>query len=271
EIHLRKRRFTPNEFDIAKLAEKSEGYSGAELEQVVLSAMVESYGRDGGVTQAALNKACEETVPLSVTMEEKIFQLREWARGRCRPATPDSRVLQMLEAEQRQKAAAAGDEQQFEDKPFSFDPTDLEEEDVVEEWKTLAQSGDLPAAVVEYIRGHDGTTIPQLQSLFADFTATRGEQGLALRADPNLIIWLGLSPEFAGEIVKLIGNRRLYLRLADPSAFEEFSSDIKLPKLTSLPDNKVSKPAWLPTCLTDRVPDEPDPRLERVARMMLSK
>ena len=109
--------------------------------------------------------------------------------------------------------SAAGDEQQFEDKPFSFDPADLEEEDVVEEWKTLAESGDLPAAVVEYIRGHDGTTIPQLQALFADFTSTRGEQGLALRADPNLIIWLGLSPEFAGEIVKLIGNRRLYLRV----------------------------------------------------------
>lgn len=110
EIHLRKRAFDPASFDIAKLAERSEGYSGAELEQVVLAAMVETYGSADGITQAALEKAREETVPLSVTMEEKIFQLREWAKGRCRPATPDSRVLQMLEAEQRQKAEAAGDE-----------------------------------------------------------------------------------------------------------------------------------------------------------------
>ena len=272
EIHLRKRRFDPSSFDIAKLAERSEGYSGAELEQVVLAAMVETYGSTDGITQVAMEKAREETVPLSVTMEEKIFQLREWAKGRCRPATPDSRVLQMLEAEQRQKAAdAANDEQAFEDKPFSFDPTDLEEDDEVEQWKTLAQSGDLPGALLEYVRSHDGTTIPQLQSAFAEFTSTNGEQGLALRADPNLILWLGLSAEFAGEISKLITNKRLYLRLAGAETFGDAASEMKLPKLTSLPDNKVSKPTWLPTCLTDLAPDEPDSRLDRVARMMLAK
>ncbi|MBC7818705.1 MAG: hypothetical protein IAG10_17590, partial [Planctomycetaceae bacterium] len=125
--------------------------------------------------------------------------------------------------------------------------------------------------LLEYVRTHDGTTIPQLQSAFAEFTSTNGEQGLALRADPNLILWLGLSQEFAGELSKLISNKRLYLRLADASAFGDSVSEIKLPKLTSLPDNKVSKPAWLPTCLTDLAPDEPDSRLERVARMMLAK
>jgi hypothetical protein len=53
--------------------------------------------------------------------------------------------------------------------------------------------------------------------------------------------------------------------------FGDSVSEIKLPKLTSLPDNKVSKPTWLPTCLTDLAPDEPNSRLERVARMMLAK
>ncbi len=272
EIHLRKRRFDPAAFDVAKLAERSEGYSGAELEQIVLAAMVETYGSADGITQAALEKAREETVPLSVTMEEKIFQLREWAKGRCRPATPDSRVLQMLEAEQRQKAAeASNDEQAFEDKPFSFDPKDLEEDDAVERWKTIAQSGDIPLALLEYVRTHDGTTIPQLQSAFTEFTSTSGEQGLALRADPNLVLWLGLSQEFAGELSKLISNKRLFLRLADASVFGDSANEIKLPRMTALPDNKVSKPAWLPTCLTDLAPNEPDPRLERVARMMLAK
>lgn len=271
EIHLRKRGFDPANFDVAKLAERSEGYSGAELEQVVLSAMVETYGKDGGMTQAALEKAREETVPLSVTMEEKIFQLREWAKGRCRPATPDSRVLQMLEAEQRQKAAAVGDEQAFEDKPFSFDPTELEPEDTDDDWKSLARNGDWSAAILEYVRTHDGATFPQLQAALAEFTPTAGEQGLALRADPNLILWLGFSAEFAGELAKLISNKRLFLRLTAAESFGEAASDIKLPKLTSLPDNKVSKPAWLPTCLTDLAPEEPEPRLERVARMMLSK
>ncbi len=271
EIHLRKRAFDPTSFDIAKLAERSEGYSGAELEQVVLAAMVETYGSADGITQAALEKAREETVPLSVTMEEKIFQLREWAKGRCRPATPDSRVLQMLEAEQRQKAEAAGDERGLEDKPFAFDPTELEPEETDEAWRTPAQNDDLPAALLEYVRTHDGVTIPQLQSVFAEFVATTGEQGLSLRSDPNLILWLGLSAEFAGELSKLISNKRLFLRVTDTSAFGDSEAEIKLPKMTALPDNKVSKPAWLPTCLTDLAPDEPDSRLERVARMMLAK
>lgn len=271
EIHLRKRAFDPASFDIAKLAERSEGYSGAELEQVVLAAMVETYGNTDGITQAALEKAREETVPLSVTMEEKIFQLREWAKGRCRPATPDSRVLQMLEAEQRQKAVDAGDDESLDDKPFAFDPTDLEPDEVAESWQSPAQSGDIPTALLEYVRAHNGVTIPQLQTTFAEFTATTGEQGLALRSDPNLILWLGLSAEFAGEISKLVSNKRLYLRVIDGSEFGDAAAEMKLPRLASLPDNKVSKPAWLPTCLTDLAPDEIDPRLERVARMMLAK
>lgn len=165
----------------------------------------------------------------------------------------------------------AGDEHSLEDKPFAFDPTELEPEELDEEWKAPAQNGDLPTALLEYVRVHDGVTIPQLQSAFAEFVATTGEQGLSLRSDPNLILWLGLSAEFAGEISKLISNKRLYLRVVDASDFGDSSAEIKLPKLNSLPDNKVSKPAWLPTCLTDLAPDEPDSRLERVARMMLAK
>lgn len=101
EIHLRKRRLDPKYFDIEKLARETEGYSGAELEQVIVSSMFEAYSSGGKLTQTHLDDAREQTVPLSVTMEEKIFELREWARTRCRPATPDSRVMQMLEEESR--------------------------------------------------------------------------------------------------------------------------------------------------------------------------
>ncbi len=271
EIHLRKRKLSPDDFDLNKLADRTEGYSGAEIEQIVLSSLVETYGREGGVTQAVMDKAREETVPLSVTMEEKIFQLREWAKGRCRPATPDSRVLQMLEAEQRQKAAEGGDEESLDDKPFAFDPDDLEPEEGPEEWRRLATEGQLTAAIVEYVRTHDSTTIAQLQATFAEFTPTSGEQGLALRADPNIVLWMGLAADFATDLSKLIAGKRFFLQITDADTFGEFLADIKLPKLTSLPDNKVSRPAWLPTSLTDLAPEESDPRLERVARMMLSK
>ena len=70
---------------------------------------------------------------------------------------------------------------------------------------------------------------------------------------------------------KLIGGKRLFLRLTDAEPFGEFTEEMRLPKLTSLPDNKVSKPAWLPTNFTVTPPDNLDPRLERAARMMLAK
>jgi len=101
DIHLKKRKLDPSKYDINQLANKTEGYSGAEIEQLIISATFEAYTAGRGVTQEDLINSQEMTVPLSVTMEEKIFELREWARTRCRPATPDSRVMQMLEEESR--------------------------------------------------------------------------------------------------------------------------------------------------------------------------
>ncbi|HVV99269.1 MAG TPA: AAA family ATPase [Planctomycetaceae bacterium] len=100
-IHMSKRKLKPELFDVEKLANRTEGYSGAELEQVIISAMFDCYTTGRRLNTDALIDAQEQTVPLSVTMEEKIFELREWARTRCRPATPDSRVMQMLEEEAR--------------------------------------------------------------------------------------------------------------------------------------------------------------------------
>ena len=100
-IHMGKRKLNPKDYNIDLLSKLTEGYSGAELEQVIVSAMYEAYAAGTKITQEHLLLAQEQTVPLSVTMEEKIFELREWARTRCRPATPDSRVMQMLEEESR--------------------------------------------------------------------------------------------------------------------------------------------------------------------------
>jgi len=101
EIHFGKRKLDYKRYDINLLANKTEGYSGAEIEQVVVSSTFEAYTAGRSVTMQDLLLAQEQTVPLSITMEEKIFELREWARTRCRPATPDSRVMQMLEEESR--------------------------------------------------------------------------------------------------------------------------------------------------------------------------
>ena len=99
-IHLAKRGWKPDKYDVSALSQKTEGYSGAEIEQIVNSAMIDAYGQGRVLAQEDLEKSREQSVPLSITMEEKVFELREWASSRCRRATSDSRVTQMLEEEQ---------------------------------------------------------------------------------------------------------------------------------------------------------------------------
>jgi SpoVK/Ycf46/Vps4 family AAA+-type ATPase len=91
-IHLRKRKQDASKVDLAKLGAASDGFSGSEIEQVVISALHRAVSRRGDaktpvvLTTDLLMAALSETRPLSVTMAEKVEALREWARGRCVPA-----------------------------------------------------------------------------------------------------------------------------------------------------------------------------------------
>jgi len=253
-VHLQKRGWNPEKFDVQTLAEKTEGFSGAEIEQVVASALVESFSQGGVLTQHALDQARDQTVPLSVTMEEKIFQLREWANGRCRQATPDSRVTQMLEEEDRheEESRVADNAEQ------------------IEEWKQLAELGQTKAAIVEYIRSTGEAVFPALQTAFADFIETTGDQGLALRADANVVLWNGLSAELASLLAKLISSKKLFLHLVDPNQYASHADQMTLPQISELPDNRLSRPCWFPVSLSDIAPEDAPTRMTRVARMKLS-
>ena len=85
-IHARKRSVALTEPQIEVLAARSEGFSGAELEQAVVSAMY-SANANGKTCDAALIAAeLQATRPLSVVMSEKIAELRDWAAERTVPA-----------------------------------------------------------------------------------------------------------------------------------------------------------------------------------------
>ena len=86
EIHLKKRKRDPKQFDLDGLAEASEGYSGAEIEQAIVGALYDAYGEKKDLTTQHLLAALKNSPPLSVTMAEKVAELREWAGGRCVPA-----------------------------------------------------------------------------------------------------------------------------------------------------------------------------------------
>jgi len=86
-IHLRRRGRDPEKFDLAALAQESADYSGAEIEQAIISGMFTAFVASREVTTGDILASLRETVPLSRTMGEEIERLREWARTRTRPAS----------------------------------------------------------------------------------------------------------------------------------------------------------------------------------------
>ncbi len=81
-IHLVRRELATEGFDLAELAAACDGFSGAEIEQVVVSAVYAGQAQQRGVDQAVLLDCIRATSPLSVVMAEDLAALRRWAHGR---------------------------------------------------------------------------------------------------------------------------------------------------------------------------------------------
>jgi hypothetical protein len=81
-IHMRKRRLDPRAFDLGRLAVATEGFSGAELEQAVVSALYTAHAQHATVTTEAILAEVQRTRPLSVFMAERVAELRAWAADR---------------------------------------------------------------------------------------------------------------------------------------------------------------------------------------------
>ncbi len=91
EIHLSQRKRDPGSFDLNKLVRASAGYSGSELEEVIVIAMYNAYDQGLGesdITTEMMLQALGEIIPLSQTMRERLTEMREWARSRARLASP---------------------------------------------------------------------------------------------------------------------------------------------------------------------------------------
>ncbi len=86
DIHLRQRNQPPSKFNMNALIEASEGFSGAEIEQAIVSALYTSMAEEVELTQEILMIELNRTKPLSILMAEKIQALRRWAKNRTVPA-----------------------------------------------------------------------------------------------------------------------------------------------------------------------------------------
>ena len=86
QIHLERRGMDAKAFDLAQLMRESEGVSGAEIEQAVVSAMYAAASTSEPLSTGHIADELSRTRPLSVVMREKIAALRALASDRTVPA-----------------------------------------------------------------------------------------------------------------------------------------------------------------------------------------
>lgn len=97
-IHLQKRRWDPDRFDLPRLARETEGFSGAEIEQIIIAGLYDAF--DDGERELAeedMLRNIKQTIPLSKTMREQVTTLRNWARTHARSASSEPSTRRIVD------------------------------------------------------------------------------------------------------------------------------------------------------------------------------
>ena len=121
-IHLERRSQDPGAFNLKELAQNTQGFTGAEIEQGIKDAIVTTFnaiheGKDAKTTETLIDElsslsltkegilgSIRNITPLSVLKKEEIEELRNWSHQRARPASKSlfrQRVETLTEKEKR--------------------------------------------------------------------------------------------------------------------------------------------------------------------------
>lgn len=110
KLHLEKRlkgsiskNFAITDDLLNRLSETTEGFVGAEIEQVVISALFEAFSENRSLQEEDLYKLIKNTVPLSTTQSEQILAIREWANERAVAATAHDESYNYVPEETREQ------------------------------------------------------------------------------------------------------------------------------------------------------------------------
>ena len=89
EIHLKRKNRDPTRFNIEHIVKATQGFSGSEIEQAIISALFDAFEYEDGrdIDSDGILQSVREIIPLSYTAKEKIDYLREWAKSRARLAS----------------------------------------------------------------------------------------------------------------------------------------------------------------------------------------
>ena len=87
KIHFEKRKRDPQTYNLEKLAAITSGFSGSEIEEIIVSALYDAFDSGKQLEQGHIEAVVATMIPLSQTMEEQIRGIREWAKLRARRAS----------------------------------------------------------------------------------------------------------------------------------------------------------------------------------------
>jgi SpoVK/Ycf46/Vps4 family AAA+-type ATPase len=87
-VHLRRHGIDPTQFNLDSVKKFTKGWTGAEIEQCVVSALTAAKLADRELTETDLFNATGNVVPLSKTMKEQVEHIRHWAFDRAVRASP---------------------------------------------------------------------------------------------------------------------------------------------------------------------------------------
>jgi hypothetical protein len=85
------------QFNLADLSLEAERLTGAEIEQAIVAALYSGFAENHEITDADITNALTQTVPIYDTYEERIKELRDWARDRARPASIDAKMVDLFD------------------------------------------------------------------------------------------------------------------------------------------------------------------------------
>lgn len=83
KIHLKKIKRDPANFDVKKIADNCESFSGSEIEEAIKEALFIAFDENKEITTDHIISAMKKTHILSETMKEKISSIREWSKNRA--------------------------------------------------------------------------------------------------------------------------------------------------------------------------------------------
>lgn len=89
KIHIMKKNRNVADFDIPKIVAATQGFSGSEIEQAIISALFDAFEAKRDIDTESVIRSCNEIIPLSYQMKERIDYMRDWAKSRARRASLD--------------------------------------------------------------------------------------------------------------------------------------------------------------------------------------